>query len=105
MWQTDTVTLQTPTNTNTYGSISQTWTNGASVACDVQDISREYVYKNFGFEEYTDYKQIFDHTQALWVKGNQCTYDGLQWLIRHVDDSEDKIGASNHTYVVISKVI
>ena len=105
MWQTDTVTLQTPTEVNTYGSIATTWADGTAVTCDVQDINREYVFKNYGFEEYTEYKQVFDHTNAAWIKGRQCKYDSEQWLIRLVNANMDKMGASNHTYVILSKVI
>lgn len=105
MWQTDTVILQTKIDVNTYGSISQTWTDDVSVQCDVQDINKEYVFKNYGLSDDTEYKQIFDHTGANWIKGNQCSYNGEQWLIRLVNDSMTKIGASNHTYVIISKVV
>lgn len=104
MWQNDTVTLLTPTETNVMGSISISWANGDSVTCDVQDINREYVYKNYGFEEYTEYKQIFDHTRASWVNGRQVSYDGARWLVRLVNDFSD-MGSSNHKYVIISKVI
>ena len=105
MWQIDTVTLQTPTRTNTNGSISTTWVTGTEVLCDVQSISRDYVYKNYGYEEYTEYMKVFDLTNASWVKGNQVLYETEQWLVRNVKATNDKIGLSNHTYVIMSKVI
>ena len=105
MFQTDTVYLQTVVETNTYGSISQVWTNSTAVTCDVQDISKEYVFKKYGYTEATEYRQIFDHTLATWVKGNQVAFEGSQWLVRNAKTRLNKIGASNHVYVIISKVI
>ena len=105
MWQVDTVTLQTGVETNTNGSISTAWTDGDDVLCDVQEINKEYAYKRYGFEESTEYRQVFDHTNATWVKGEQVKYDSEQWLIRKVDANMAKMGASNHTFIIISKVI
>lgn len=105
MWQTDTVTLQTGTETNINGSISIAWADSTAVTCDVQEITKEYAYKNYGFEESTEYVQVFDYTHAAWVKPNQCKYESEQWLIRKVDGNMQKMGASNHTFVVLSKVV
>jgi len=105
MWQIDTVTLQTGTPVNVNGSISISWAPGAAVLCDVQSVSRDYVFKNYGFEEYTEYMQVFDLTHAAWVKGDQVLYNSEQWLVRVVKDTNAKIGLSNNTYVIISKVV
>lgn len=105
MFQTDEVILQSSTDVNTYGSVSQTWVNGLTITCDVQDINKEYAYKNYGLTESTEYKQIFDLTNADWVKGNQVEYQSEQWIIRVVNKQMSKINLSNHTYVVISKVV
>jgi len=105
MWQDDIVYLQTSTEVDTYGSIAITWTKGTAVTCDVQDINKEYVYKNYGLTESTEYKQIFDHTQASWVLGEQVSYLDKQWLVRLANKNMGKIGNSNHIYVIISKVI
>lgn len=105
MWQTDTVYLQTKTEVNTYGSIAITWTKGTAVTCDVQDINKEYAYKTYGLTDATEYKQVFDHTHASWVKGDQVEYDGEQWMVRLVNSQMAKMGGSNHTYVILSKVV
>ena len=105
MWQTDTVSLQTATEVNTNGSIKRTWTKSTDVLCDVQDISKEYVVKEYGYTDATEYKQIFDHTLATWTKGSQVEFEGSQWLVRNVNDTLNKIGNSNHNYIIISKVI
>lgn len=105
MWQTDSVILQTPTKVNNFGVETITWTTGATVSCDVQEVNKELAYKQWGFTESTLYAQIYDHTQASWVTGNQVKYEGDQWLVRKVDANMGKMGASNHTFVVISKVV
>ena len=105
MFQTDTVYLQTLTEVNTYGSISQAWTNSTAVTCDVQDVNREYVYKNFGLTDATEYKQVFDHTNASWVKGNQVSYLSEQYIVRLVNKNMEKMGKSNHTFVILSRVV
>lgn len=105
MWQNDTVYLQTSVDVNVYGSISRTWTKSTAVTCDVQNISKEYAFKEYGFTEATEYKQVFDHTLASWVKGDQVSLLDEQWLVRNVIDGLDKMGASNHTLVILSKVV
>jgi hypothetical protein len=105
MWQTDTVTLQTSTTVNYNGAITLTWSDSTAVTCDVQDINREYVYKNYGLTDATEYKQVFDHTNASWVKGNQCKYDSEQWMIKLVNSNMEKMTGSNHTFVILAKVI
>jgi len=106
MWQTDTVLIQTKTVTPNYGGGIVSW--GApttSITCDVQDINKEIVFKNYGFTENVEYKQVFDHTlSSLWVKGNQVSCDSEQWIIRLVNGQMAKIGASNHVFVILSKV-
>lgn len=105
MWQSDTVTLQTYTETNYNGSIKRTWSDGASVTCDVQDINKEYVYKNYGLTDATEFKQVFDHSNASWVKGEQVKYGDEQWMVKLVNSNMEKIGLSNHTFVILGKVI
>ena len=131
MWQTDTVTIQSGEDVNTNGSIKTTWTDAISLLCDVQNISKELVNKNYGFTDAQEYKQVFDLNEILevlgtfpleslypeddltpseyqvyyWVVGNQVKYKGEQYLIRLVDDSENKMGASNHIFVIMSRVI
>ena len=106
MWQNDTVTFQTKTSVNTRGSIKDTWTSSSTVACDVQDISKEKVLKDYGFTDSNKYYQVFDRTlSALWVEGEQVAFGGDQYLVRMVNNTNGKIGASNHVFVIISKVI
>ena len=106
MWQTDTVTLQTKTEVNTQGAISETWSDSENVTCDVQDINKELAYKNWGFADETEYKQVFDHTlNANWTKGYQCKFNGEQWYIRLVNRQMAKMCASNHVMVILSKVV
>ena len=105
MWQTDTITLQTYTETNYLGSITRTWTDGNDILCDVQDISKELVYKNYGFTEIGNYKQIFDHNNSSWILGNQVKYDSKEYLIVMVNSNMAKMGASNHTFVIMKEVI
>lgn len=106
MWQTDTVTLQTKTEVNTNGAIKATWSDLTTVLCDVQDINKEKVHKSFGLTDANEFKQVFDRTLSSgWVEGNQVSYDSKKWLIRLVDNSETKIGLSNHKYIILSRVI
>ena len=106
MWQDDTVTIQTKSVTPNYGGGLVSW--GApttAITCDVQDINKEIVFKNYGFTENVEYKQVFDLTKsALWIKGNQVLYDGDSWIVRLVNRQMDKIGSSNHVFVILSKV-
>lgn len=104
MWQTDTVSLQSFVETNVLGAIKQVWTKTTDVLCDVQDISKEYVVKEYGFTEATEYKQVFDHTLASWIKGYQVEFEGSQWLVRNVQE-QSKMGSSNHKYIILSKVV
>ena len=105
MWQTDIVYLQTVVNVNTLGSIKQTWSKSESVKCDVQSISKDTVYKEYGYTGETEYRQVFDHTMSTWVKGYQVEYLGEQWQVRNVISGLNKMGLSNHTYVILSKVL
>ena len=105
MWQTDTVTLQTFAETNYNGSIKRTWSDSTAVTCDVQDINKEYVYKNYGLTDSTEYKQVFDYTNASWTKGYQVKYKGEQWMVKLVNGNMQKMGQSNHTFVILGKVV
>ena len=106
MWQNDTVTFQTKTEVNTAGSIKQTWVPGSSVLCDVQDINKEKVHKAYGLTDANQFKQVFDHTMdSKWTEGEQVLHNSFQWLIRLIDGTEGKMGLSNHTYIIMSKVV
>ena len=105
MWQTDTVILQTKSEVNTNGDIQNTWTDGPSVICDVQDISKDNLLKEFGFQDDNEWLQVFDHTNANWAEGFQCKYNGNQYWIKRVINNLTKIGFSNHTYVVLQRVV
>ena len=105
MWQTDTVYLQTVVETNVDGSISQEWTNGVSVSCDVQHINKEYVYKAYGLTEIGEYSQIYDHTEANWIVGDQVSINSEQWLVVLVNGNMSKMGASNHKAIIVRKVV
>jgi hypothetical protein len=104
MWQTDSVVFLTRTETNTLGSISIAWTNGVTVKCDVQPMSREQARKSYGLEANSDLKQVFDHTNAAWVLGDQVTYDSVNWWVRLVDKF-NKCNKSNHTFVILERVV
>ena len=106
MWQTDTITIQTKTEVNTLGSIKVTWTDSENVLVDVQDINKEFVFKEYGISEDGDFKQVFDLTNNInWLKGNQVKFDNLQWWVKLVNGNMTKIGSSNHTFVILMKVI
>jgi len=106
MFQDDIVTIQTKTEVNMLGSIKVTWTDNSTVLCDVQDINKEFVFKEYGISEDGEYKQVFDHTQSTdWTKGNQVKYNGQQWWVRLVNGNMGKIGASNHVCIILGKVI
>jgi hypothetical protein len=102
--QTDSVVFLTKTEVNTYGSIAQTWTNGATVKCDVQPISREQARKNYGLEANSDLKQVFDHTNAAWVLGDQVKFDSVNWWVKLVNKF-NKISGSDHTFIILERVV
>jgi len=106
MFQDDVVTFQTGVETNVNGSISTVWTDTTTVDCDVQDINNELVYRNYGLTNSGQYKQVFDTTESpLWIIGNQVKFSSVQWLVSLVNGNMGKIGASNHTFVILRKVI
>ena len=106
MWQTDTITIQTKTEVNILGSIKVTWTDSENVLVDVQDINKEFVFKEYGINENGDFKQVFDHTNnANWLKGNQIKFDNQQWWVKLVNGNMTKIGLSNHKFIILMKVI
>lgn len=106
MWNTDVVNFQSFVSQNFSGVVKRTWSlNGTSCLCDVQDISREKVLKDYGFTDSTKYKRIFDTSLSdLWVEGSQVEYNGEQYLVRLVI-AWNKLGASNNKQVILSKVI
>lgn len=106
MWQTDTITIQTGTLTSGLAGEEYTWADDYTVACDVQDISREKVLKDYGFSYPGKYYQVFDLTlDSGWAENNQVKYGGKQYWVRKVDNSADKIGASNHIYIILNEVV
>lgn len=106
MWQTDDVTIQEATIVNSEGVISISWADTVNViTCDVQEINKELVYKKYGYTDADEWLQVFDLTQSeLWIKGNQVKFDSRLWKIRKVIHN-DKIGKSNHNYILLSEVI
>lgn len=106
MWQTDTITIQTKTEVNVLGSIKVTWTDSENVLVDVQEINKEFVFKEYGITDSGEFKQVFDHTNNVnWLKGNQVKFDSEQWWVKLVNSNMDKIGLSNHIFVILMKVI
>ena len=106
MFQNDTVTLQKSTEVNNDGAISVTWATDGTVLCDVQYISKEKVHKQYGLTDANEWLQVFDLTLSdKWVEGNQVLYNSKQWLIRKVIPNQAKISASNHVYIILSRVI
>lgn len=106
MWQTDTVNIQTKVETNVLGSISVVWSDNEDVLVDVQDINKELVFKEYGLTDAGEFKQVFDLTNNTgWVKGNQVKFDNTQWWVKLVNDNMEKIGQSNHIFIILSQVI
>lgn len=106
MWQTDTINIQTKTEVNTLGSVAVTWSDSVDVLCDVQDINKEFVFKQYGISENGEFKQVFDLTNnSGWVKGNQVKYNSQQWWVKLVNANMQKIGASNHTFIILMRVV
>lgn len=106
MWQTDTVTIQTKSEVNTLGSIDVTWSDSTTVLCDVQDVNKELMVKNYGFSESGEYKQVFDYNLTTnWVKGNQVKYNGNQWWVKLVNKQMGKMSASNHIFIILQRVV
>lgn len=106
MFQTDTVTLQTKSEVNTLGSIAVTWSDSTTVKVDVQDINKELVFKTYGFSEFGEYKQVFDHNLTTnWVKGNQVKFNNEQWWVKLVNKQMGKLTASNHIFIILQKVV
>ena len=106
MLQTDTVTFQTKTETNINGAITIAWTDSANTTkCNVQDISNEIVFKKYGFTAATDFLQAFnDSNDTHWSNGSQIKFGTIEYLVKKVI-KHDKLGASNHTYVILQRVI
>jgi len=127
MWQDDTVYTTVKQETNTLGSIDVTWIPTAWVAidtpwqdldisweelsastimCDVQDVSKELAFREWGMTLEGQYKQVFDHANSAgWQKGNQVYFNGEFYWVMLVNRNMDKMGASNHTFIVLLKVI
>lgn len=106
MWQTDTVTIQTGTKSNNKGDKTIVWADDHPVVCDVQDINKEFVLKEYGISGASEYKQVFDQTlDPGWVNGHQVKFNAVQWWVRLVDGNQAKMGASNHIFVILAKVV
>lgn len=104
MFQDDTIYSQTYTTTNFNGSVDREYTRDEAITCDVQDINKEYAYKTYGLTDVNELKQVFDHTNATWVVGDQVEYLTEQWIVKLCNANMEKLGYSNHTYVIIAKV-
>lgn len=104
MWQTDTVLLLVKTVTSGYAGDIITWvtTGATSVICDVQDINKETVFKEYGISG-NEFKQVYDYTHGTWTIGNQVKFEGSNYWVKLVN-KYDKIGSSNHTFVILEKV-
>lgn len=107
MWQTDPVTLQTKgTVAKVRGATKVTWVDSTVINCDVQHIDRDFVFKKYGLNDAAEYRQIYDLTlNSGWVKGNQVKIDGESWWVRVVSGNRAKMGASNHVFIIVSRVI
>lgn len=102
MWATDTVTLQTASRSNSEGVITNTWATASTVLCDVQDISKELVFRRYGIDA-NECKEVYDLTNATWVIGDQCKFETNQYWIKALQ-VYDKMGSSNNTRVLLEKV-
>jgi len=106
MLQTDTVTFQTKTETNINGAITIAWADSANTTkCNVQDISKETVLKRYGYTDATEYLQVFDDSNDTnWKETYQVKFNLKNYLVKKVTDFS-KLGVSNHTYVILQRVI
>lgn len=101
-----TVTLQTSSTVKVRGATKVTWTDEEDVTCDVQDINKEEVRREWGITDATEFKQVFDGTlNPNWEKGNQVKYDGSQWWVKLVDGNMGNLGVTNHIFIILGKVI
>ncbi len=105
-WNTDLITFQDKTIEKFQGTSRVTWTpNGNMTHCDAQPINKELVFKNYGFTDAGEYRQIFDRSMSSgWVVGDQVIFGTEQWLVRKVD-KWDRMSKSNHIFIIISKVV
>lgn len=106
MWQTDSVIIQSGNTVNDEGVLIVTWSDTETIIqCDVQEINKELVYKKYGFTDADEWLQVFDHTcSTAWIKGNQVKFDSREWEIRKIEH-QDKMGKSNHAFIILSAVI
>jgi hypothetical protein len=106
MWQSDTVKKLVRVNTTGYAGTIVTWTEtgGTDAVVDVQDINKEVVFKEYGILG-NEFKQVFDHRQTAWTKGEQIKYGLDRYWIKLVNANMGKMGLSNHTFVILEKVV
>ena len=104
MWNTDTVYLQTKTETDTYGSIKVTWAEGLPVLCDLQPMGKEKAHKEYGLTDANRYYGVYAPGGAGFIEGHQVKYNNKQYLVRLVQ-SWAKQGRSNHTFAILSEVV
>lgn len=108
MWYTDTVTIQTATETNVLGSISLAWADSSTVKCDVQDLTDQGAYQKmiqlWGLTDANIIKKVFAPAGSLFVEGNQVKFDSDLYLVRSVGNY-DKMGGSNNMKVIMSLII
>lgn len=106
MWQTDTVTIQISTPTKVRGATKTVWADDEDVLCDVQDMNKEFAFKNYGVTSEGEIKRVFDQTlNTKWKKHNQVKFEGKQYWIKYVNGNKAKMGASNHVFILLAEVI
>lgn len=106
MLQTDTITFKSKTEVNTNGAITITWADTSNtVKCNVQDISKEIVLKKYGYTDATEYLQVFDdNNNKNWKETHQVKFNLNNYLVKKVINFS-KLGVSNHTYIILQRVI
>ena len=107
MWFTDTITLQTKAEVNTYGSIKQTWADSTTVLCDVQPMTGVGAMKSrelWGLTDANILYNVYAPAGSGFTEGFQVKYNSGQYLVMAVSNY-NKIGGSNNMKAVISKVV
>lgn len=105
MWDTDTVKKLVKVSTTGYAGNVITWTQAGStdVLCDVQDVNKEFVLKQYGIAG-NQFKQVFDLNNTAWTVGNQVLYGGLNYWVKLVNANMAKMALSNHTFIILERV-
>ena len=108
MWENSKIKLQSRTQTDTNGSIKNTFTAYKEINCDAQRIKdlkslADYGYSdsNVGFNVFTTDSAISD---GDIIGGYQCEYLGRQfWIVFRAKKYD--INNSNHRYFIIKEVV